>query len=82
MSQDKIRALEERIALLEQQAELPKLMTPRQVCEFVGIGESKFYDWKRGGDSPLAIYWTERTVRYDREDVIAWAQSHKVGGAG
>lgn len=81
-SQDLLRALAKRIEQLEQKTELPKLMTPRQVCDFVGISEGHFYAWKRAGDVPPAIYWSERTVRYDRDDVIAWAESHKVGGAG
>lgn len=82
MSSEQIRALEKRIAVLEQEAELPKLMTPKQVCDFVGISEGHFYAWKRAGDVPPAMYWSERTVRYDRDDVIAWADAHKVGGAG
>ena len=81
-SQDQIRALEKRIESLEQAAELPKLMTPTQVAEFVGISETQFYAWKRAGDVPPAIYWSERTVRYDRDDVMAWANAHKVGEAG
>ena len=82
MSSEQICALEKRIAVLEQEAELPKLMTPKQVCDFVGISEGHFYAWKRAGDVPPAMYWSERTVRYDRDDVIAWADAHKVGGAG
>ena len=59
----------------------PKLMTPRQVCEFLQISERQFYEWKRAGDSPPAIYWSERTVRYDRDAVMAWAKSKEVGQA-
>ena len=80
-SADLLRTLEKRIEQLEQKTQLPKLMTPKQVCDFVGISESKFYEWKRDGDVPPAIYWSERTVRYDRDDVMAWAEAHKVGGA-
>lgn len=78
----RIEALCGHIRDLELKAELPKLMTPRQVADFVGISEGHFYAWKRAGDVPPAMYWSERTVRYDRDDVIAWAESHKVGGAG
>jgi len=81
MSTDEIRALERRIEDLEIQITTPKLMTPRQVCDFLQISERLFYEWKAAGDSPPAIYWSERTVRYDRDDVMAWAQEHKVGGA-
>lgn len=81
MSTDEIRALEQRIEDLEFQIITPKLMTPRQVCEFLQISERQFYEWKRAGDSPPAIYWSERTVRYDRDAVMAWAKSKEVGQA-
>ncbi len=76
------KALKKQVAELLEKQTLPKLMTPRQVADFVGISEGQFYAWKRAGDVPPAMYWSERTVRYDRDDVIAWAESHKVGGAG
>jgi predicted DNA-binding transcriptional regulator AlpA len=82
MSLEQIRALEARIERLEQSSELPLLMTPKQVCEYVGISERQFYTWKGAGDVPTPLYLSARTVRYDRDDVVAWAKSHKVGGAG
>lgn len=81
MSSEEIRALEERIAVLEFELNTPKIMTAPQVCEFLGMSEGQFYSHKRSGDSPPAMYWSERTVRYERDDVIAWAQSKKVGQA-
>ncbi|MDC0739389.1 hypothetical protein N6L24_13960 [Cognatishimia sp. SS12] len=81
MSVQTIRALEERIEALELELITPKIMTTPQVCEFLGISEGQFYMRKQAGDSPPAMYWSERTVRYDRDDVIAWAQSKKVGQA-
>lgn len=56
-------------------------MTPRQVCDFLQISERQFYEWKRAGDSPPAIYWSERTVRYDLDAVMAWAKQKEVGQA-
>jgi len=79
MSTSELRALEQRIEDLEIQISIPKLMTPRQLCEFLQISEGQFYAWKRAGDSPPAIYWSERTVRYDRDAVLAWAKSKEVG---
>ncbi|MBC57426.1 MAG: hypothetical protein CL814_10880 [Confluentimicrobium sp.] len=79
MSEHSIRALEERIKALETKLSLPKLMTPAQVAEFLQVSERQFYDWKKAGDSPPAIYWSQRTVRYDRDDVMAWAETKKVG---
>ena len=81
MSTDQIRALERRIEDLEIQITTPKLMTPRQVCDFLQISERLFYEWKAAGDSPPAIYWSERTVRYDLDAVLAWAKQKEVGQA-
>ncbi|MFP7673127.1 helix-turn-helix transcriptional regulator [Marivita sp. S0852] len=81
MSTKQIRALEQRIEDLEIQITNPKLMTPRQVCDFLQISERQFYEWKRAGDSPPAIYWSERTVRYDLDAVMAWAKQKEVGQA-
>ena len=81
MSTEQLRALEQRIEDLEFQITTPKLMTPRQLCEFLQISEGQFYAWKRAGDSPPAIYWSERTVRYDRDAVLVWAKSKEVGQA-
>lgn len=78
-STEQIRALEQRIEDLECQINTPKLMTPRQVCEFLQISERQFYEWKRAGDSPPTIYWSERTVRYDLDAVMAWAKQKEVG---
>ena len=82
MSSERIRALEARIERLEQDPEPPLFMTALQVCALVGVSERQFYEWKRDGDVPPSHYWSARTVRYHRDDVIAWAESHKVGGAG
>jgi len=79
MSHQEVRALEQRIEELEFRLTFPKLMTPRQVCDFLQISERQFYEWKRAGDSPPAIYWSERTVRYDLEAVMAWAKQKEVG---
>ena len=81
MSTDTVRALEERIEELEFRLNFPKLMTPRQVCDFLQISERQFYQWKKEGDCPPAIYWSERTVRYDIDAVMAWAKQKEVGCA-
>lgn len=78
MAADVLHALEQRIEELEFRLNLPRLMTPRQVCEFLQISERKFYEWKSEGDAPPAMYWSERTVRYDRDAVMAWAKQKEV----
>jgi len=76
---DNLRALEERIDELERKLELPKLMTPKQVCSLLQISERQFYEWKKAGDTPPPICWSQRTIRYDRDVVLAWAKEHEVG---
>lgn len=76
-SQD-ICALTKRIEELEAQI-FPKLMTAKQVADAVGIAEGAFYEMKRRGDAPRSIYFSARTVRYDRADVINWWTEKKVG---
>ena len=72
-------ALEKRISDLELRFTLPQLMTASEVCEFLQFSESQFYALKRKGEAPPAIYWSERSVRYDRDAVIAWAKRKEVG---
>lgn len=76
---DRLHALEERIEELELRLVPPKLMTPRQVCDLLQISERQFYEWKRAGDTPPTICWSQRTIRYDRDAVMAWAKEHEVG---
>lgn len=70
--------LEDRVAALEAQV-LPRLMTPAQVCEYAGISERQFYNFKERGDGPPSIHLGSRTVRYDIEDVRAWLNTKKIG---
>ena len=56
----------------------PKLMKISEVVEFMGVTEAVIYEWRRMGEGPPFLHITARTVRYDRDDVIAWAQSHRV----
>ena len=81
MSHDQIRALEKRVEELEARLELSELMTPRQVCDFLQISERRFYELKEQNDAPPAMYWSARTVRYDRDAVMAWAKSKERGQA-
>ena len=55
------------------------MMTPLQVCDFLQISERALYDMKERGDAPPAIYFSQRTVRYDLHEVMAWAKQKEVG---
>lgn len=74
-----LRALESRIEELEIRLNNPRMMTPIQVCDFLQISERALYDMKERGDAPPAIYFSQRTVRYDLHEVMAWAKQKEVG---
>jgi predicted DNA-binding transcriptional regulator AlpA len=74
-----LRALESRIEELEIRLNNPRMMTPIQVCGFLQISERALYDMKERGDAPPAIYFSQRTVRYDLHEVMAWAKQKEVG---
>lgn len=74
-------ALESRIEELEIRLNNPRLMTPPQVCDFLQISERLLYEMKDRGDAPPAIYFSQRTVRYDLHEVMAWAKQKEVGQA-
>lgn len=76
-----LNTAQHRIDELEFRLKFPKIMTARQVCDFLRISERQFYEWKRAGDTPPAMYWSERTVRYDLDAVMAWAKDKEVGQA-
>tara|TARA_R110002124_G_scaffold285272_1_gene463586 strand:- start:12567 stop:12839 length:273 start_codon:yes stop_codon:yes gene_type:complete len=74
-----LRALESRIEELEIRLNNPRMMTPIQVCDFLQISERALYDMKERGDAPPAMYFSQRTVRYDLHEVMAWAKQKEVG---
>ncbi len=76
-----LSALESRVEELETCLNNPRLMTPLQVCSFLQISERLLYEMKERGDAPPAIYFSQRTVRYDLHKVMAWAKSKEVGQA-
>lgn len=76
-----LSALESRIEELEIRLNNPRLMTPIQVCDFLQISERLLYEMKDRGNAPPAIYLSQRTVRYDLHQVMAWAKQKEVGQA-
>lgn len=76
---DQLRALESRIEELETRLNNPRIMTPLQVCDFLQISERSLYDMKERGDAPPAMYFSQRTVRCDLHEVMAWAKQKEVG---
>jgi predicted DNA-binding transcriptional regulator AlpA len=76
---DQLSALESRIEELEIRLNNPRIMTPRDLCDFLQISERSLYDMKERGDAPPAMYFSQRTVRYDLHEVMAWAKLKEVG---
>ncbi|MEM9897756.1 MAG: DNA-binding protein [Pseudomonadota bacterium] len=59
------------------------LMTPKQCAEYLNRSEEVLYVWRRerneGQESgPPFLHITSKTILYDREDVLAWARSHRI----
>ncbi len=57
----------------------PKLMNTEEAGEFLGVGRDVMYQWRKAGEGPPYLHITSRTIRYDRDQLVAWAQSHVVG---
>lgn len=58
-------------------SELKKLMTDKDVEEYLGLGKGTIKVWRYLGKGPDFIK-IERYVRYYREDVDFWLNANKV----
>ena len=52
-----------------------KLMTPRELAEFLQVDPERLYEWRRKGDGPRFVK-LGRDVRYRRADVHAWLEAN------
>lgn len=73
-----IRALRDDVANLKTQERFPPLMTPAQTADFLSKSEEVLYLWRKDRHGPAFLHVTSRSIFYDRDDVIAWARSHRV----
>lgn len=71
---DEVKALSERI----DGANAPKLMNTAQCAAFLGKSPDILYEWRRERKGPPYLHLSSRSIMYDRDVVIAWAQSHEV----
>lgn len=80
---EEVRALRETVGLMADQltriGAAPKLMKTADAAEFLGVGPDIMFEWRKAGEGPPFLHITARTLRYDRDDLIAWAKTHKVG---
>ena len=75
---EEIRALRDDVKALQVRQELPDLMTPAQCAEYLNRSEEVLYLWRKQQSGPPFLHISSRTILYDREDVLAWARSHRV----
>lgn len=78
-----IRSMRQTVETLQVKQALPDLMTPAQCAEYLNRSEEVLYLWRKqrnaGEESgPPFLHISSRTILYDREDVLAWARSHRV----
>lgn len=79
---EEVRALRETVGLMADQLTRigvgPKLMTTPECAEFLSVGKDIMFEWRKSGEGPPFLHITARTIRYDRDAVLEWAQSHEV----
>lgn len=75
---EQIRALRDEVKTLQVKSDLPDLMTPAQCAQYLNRSEEVLYLWRKQQSGPPFLHISSRTILYDREDVLAWARSHRV----
>lgn len=78
---EEVRALREDVKSLSQNLEglgKPKLMNTAQAAAFLGKSPDILYEWRRDQKGPPYLHISSRSIMYDRDDLIAWVQQHKV----
>ena len=79
---EEVRELRKTVGLMADQLTRigvgPKLMKAHEAAAFLGVGEVVMFEWRQKRMGPPYLHITSRTIRYDRDDLVAWAQSHKV----
>jgi predicted DNA-binding transcriptional regulator AlpA len=76
-----IRALREDVKALAAQLNgvtTPKLMNTAQCAAFLGKSPDILYEWRRDRKGPPFLHLSARSIMYDRDTVIAWANSHEI----
>ncbi|MEP1768192.1 MAG: hypothetical protein ABJJ53_16320 [Sulfitobacter sp.] len=78
---EEVRALRNDVKALAKRLEgaaVPKLMNPAQCAGFLGKSPDILYEWRRDRKGPPYLHLSSRSIMYDRDAVIKWAQSHEV----
>lgn len=64
-----------RSIVLRQQA--PEVMTPAEAAEFLSLTVETLFRYRKDATGPKFCQPGDRTVRYLREDLIAWLKEHR-----
>lgn len=78
---EEVRALRDEVKALSARFEgtaVPKLMNTAQCAAFLGKSPDILYEWRRDRKGPPYLHLSARSIMYDRDSVIEWAQSHEV----
>ncbi len=75
---EEIRALRGEVAAFKTREQFPPLMTPAQTADFLSKSEEVLYLWRKERTGPPFLHVTSRSIFYDRDEVLAWARSHRV----
>ncbi|HQQ00981.1 MAG TPA: helix-turn-helix domain-containing protein [bacterium] len=58
----------------------PTYLTQKETAEELRVSPRTLEKWRRSGRGPRFIRYSQRAIRYDRDDVRQWAESRKSGG--
>lgn len=56
-----------------------RMMTPREVCERLGVTNTALQDWRSAGTGPEYVRLGHRTVRYRHSAVEAYIAARERG---
>lgn len=59
-------------------AEFPQLMTTFEAAAFLSLSKEQLQIYRKERSGPPFLHIGQRTIRYDRDDLLAWARSHRV----
>lgn len=61
---------------MQSSAQAVRLLTAKQVAELLQVSVSVIYVWAEQGTIPCLRLPGTRTIRFDREAVLAWARQN------
>lgn len=57
---------------------LEKMMTAKEVSNYLRISEAALYEYRRTGTGPNYVRLNDRLVRYRKSDVDEWLNAKKI----